>query len=147
MAEAKCPVFVRRPDFFPGMRPPAYTECVYFALRRGTRVSLRNQTESRGTHTYSIIPTTIVPALSRIIRVTLEVPLMSSRPSFQKRQKEQARKEKQRLKQERKQQRKLERDAPESDAPDAAEVSQTDEVSGEEQEVDAFSRNDVGPNA
>lgn len=37
---------------------------------------------------------------------------MSSRPSFQKRQKEQARKGKQRLKAERKQRRKLERDAP-----------------------------------
>ena len=40
---------------------------------------------------------------------------MSSRPSFNKRQKEQARKEKQRLKAERKQQRKLERDAGQSD--------------------------------
>lgn len=38
---------------------------------------------------------------------------MSSRPSFQKRQKEQARKEKQRLKAERKEQRKLQRDTPE----------------------------------
>lgn len=72
---------------------------------------------------------------------------MSSRPSFQKRQKEQARKEKQRLKQERKQQRKLERDAPESDVPDTAAISQTAEVSGEEEEVDGFARNDVGPNA
>lgn len=72
---------------------------------------------------------------------------MSSRPSFQKRQKEQARKEKQRLKQERKQQRKLERDTPESEAPDAGEVSQTAELSDEEQELDAFSRNDIGPNA
>jgi hypothetical protein len=36
---------------------------------------------------------------------------MSSRPSFTKRHKEQARKEKQRLKAERKQQRKLEKDA------------------------------------
>lgn len=141
------PGFCCRPDFSPGKRTPAYTECVSFALRRGTRVSLRNQTESRGTHTHSIIPITIVPALSRIIRVTLEVPLMSSRPSFQKRQKEQARKEKQRLKQERKQQRKLERDAPESEAPDAAEISHTAETSGQEQEVDAFSRNDVGSNA
>jgi hypothetical protein len=40
---------------------------------------------------------------------------MSSRPSFNKRQKEQARKEKQRLKAERKQQRKLEKDAGQSD--------------------------------
>ncbi|HZU41095.1 MAG TPA: hypothetical protein VE994_00355 [Terriglobales bacterium] len=47
---------------------------------------------------------------------------MSSRPSFQKRQKEQARKEKQRLKQERKQQRKLERDAPESETPETTDV-------------------------
>ncbi len=39
---------------------------------------------------------------------------MSSRPSFNKRQKEQARKEKQRLKVERKQQRKLEKDAGQS---------------------------------
>ncbi len=40
---------------------------------------------------------------------------MSSRPSFNKRQKEQARKEKQRLKAERKQQRKLEKDVGQSD--------------------------------
>jgi hypothetical protein len=40
---------------------------------------------------------------------------MSSRPSFNKRQKEQARKEKQRLKAERKQQRKLEKGAGQSD--------------------------------
>ena len=39
---------------------------------------------------------------------------MSSRPSFNKRQKEQVRKEKQRLKAERKQQRKLEKDAGQS---------------------------------
>jgi len=39
---------------------------------------------------------------------------VSSRPSFNKRQKEQARKEKQRLKAERKQQRKLEKDAGQS---------------------------------
>ena len=147
MAEGKRSVFVVTSIFPPGKRAPAYTKSVYFALRRGSRVSLRNQTESRGTHTHSIIPTTIVPALSRFVGVTLEVPLMSSRPSFQKRQKEQARKEKQRLKQERKQQRKLERDAPESDVPDTAAISQTAEVSGEEEEVDGFARNDVGPNA
>jgi hypothetical protein len=40
---------------------------------------------------------------------------MSSRPSFTKRQKEQARKEKQRLKAERKQQRKLEKVSVQSD--------------------------------
>ncbi len=40
---------------------------------------------------------------------------MSSRPSFNKRQKEHARKEKQRLKAERKQQRKLQKDAGQSD--------------------------------
>ena len=40
---------------------------------------------------------------------------MSSRPTFNKRQKEQARKEKQRLKAERKQQRKLEKAAGHSD--------------------------------
>ena len=40
---------------------------------------------------------------------------MSFRPSFQKRQKEQARKEKQRLKAERKEQRKLQRDMPETE--------------------------------
>jgi len=39
---------------------------------------------------------------------------VSSRPSFNKRQKEQARKEKERLKAERKQQRKLEKDAGQS---------------------------------
>jgi len=39
---------------------------------------------------------------------------VSSRPSFSKRQKEQARKEKQRLKAERKQQRKLDKDAGQS---------------------------------
>jgi hypothetical protein len=50
----------------------------------------------------------------------LEAPLVSSRPSFQKRQKEQARKEKQRLKAERKQQRKLERETPQPDTPEAA---------------------------
>jgi len=49
------------------------------------------------------------------IEALLEVRSMSSRPSFNKRQKEQARKEKQRLKAERKQQRKLERDAGQSD--------------------------------
>ncbi len=47
---------------------------------------------------------------------------MSSRPSFQKRRKEQARKEKQRVKAERKQQRKLERDAPPSETPEVAAV-------------------------
>jgi hypothetical protein len=46
---------------------------------------------------------------------------LSSRPSFQKRQKEQARKEKQRLKAERKEQRKLQRDTPET--ADAAAVA------------------------
>ncbi len=44
---------------------------------------------------------------------------MTSRTSFQKRQKEQNRKEKQRLKAERKQQRKQERDAPPKDVPEA----------------------------
>jgi hypothetical protein len=47
---------------------------------------------------------------------------MSSRPSFQKRRKEQARKEKQRLKAERKQQRKLERDTPQTEPPEPAVV-------------------------
>ena len=42
---------------------------------------------------------------------------MSSRASFSKRHKEQARKEKQRLKAERKQQRKLEKDSGQSDIP------------------------------
>ncbi len=50
----------------------------------------------------------------------LEAPRVSSRPSFQKRQKEQARKEKRRLKEERKQQRKLERDTPLPDTPELA---------------------------
>lgn len=45
---------------------------------------------------------------------------MGSRPSFQKRQKEQARKEKQRMKAERKQQRKAERDAPPAETPEGA---------------------------
>ena len=44
---------------------------------------------------------------------------MSSRPTFQKRQKEQARKEKRRMKEERKQQRKLERGTPPSDTSEA----------------------------
>lgn len=52
---------------------------------------------------------------------------MSSRPSFQKRQKEQARKEKQRLKAERKQQRKQERDTPPSES-ESPEVAPTDLV-------------------
>ena len=47
---------------------------------------------------------------------------MSSRPSFNKRHKEQARKEKQRLKAERKQQRKLEK-ASQSEMPVDSEVS------------------------
>ncbi len=53
---------------------------------------------------------------------------MSSRPSFNKRQKELARKEKQRLKVERKQQRKLEK-ARESDIPAGSEVSVATEES------------------
>ena len=48
---------------------------------------------------------------------------MSSRPSFNKRQKEQARKEKQRLKAERKQQRKLEKDAGQSGIESEPQVS------------------------
>ena len=48
---------------------------------------------------------------------------MSSRPSFNKRQKEQARKEKQRLKAERKQQRRLEKDAGQSDIESEPQVS------------------------
>ncbi len=58
----------------------------------------------------------------------LEVRAMSSRTSFNKRQKEQARKEKQRLKAQRKQQRKLERAAghPEASAELPAVVSGED---------------------
>jgi len=48
---------------------------------------------------------------------------VSSRPSFNKRQKEQARKEKQRLKAERKQQRRLEKDAGQSDIESEPQVS------------------------
>lgn len=55
------------------------------------------------------------PSVPRTVGAPLEVRFMRSRPSFNKRQKEQARKEKQRLKAERKQQRKLERDAGQSD--------------------------------
>jgi hypothetical protein len=47
---------------------------------------------------------------------------MSSRPSFSKRQKEQARREKQRLKAERKQQRKLEKGAGQTDMESAPQV-------------------------
>lgn len=53
---------------------------------------------------------------------------MSSRPSFNKRHKEQARKEKQRLKAERKQQRKLEKDAGQSDVAAEPQVTVPEEV-------------------
>jgi len=63
-----------------------------------------------------ILPGTALPqVLFADCLINLEAPLVSSRPSFQKRKKEQARKEKQLLKAERKQQRKLERDRPETD--------------------------------
>lgn len=61
-----------------------------------------------------LLLTTVTPLDTFADRSTnLEAPHVSSRPSFQKRQKEQARKEKQRLKAERKEQRKLQRDTPE----------------------------------